>query len=282
MGFLKVVLSIALIICIYLFGYSAFSAIMSAVDGNFDYVPLIVALVCVAVIVIIIFLEIKVLNKTRYKTEKPVPEKMTLLQKIEQRSKNSKTIFTIFISCFAAIVLALVGIIICTYTDMTSLSLVFVGISVFSCIGLIVFGIIYSSRHEKLVASLKALKKQNLTLEYCLEDIENAITLKGSNLVCTKNAFVIEKSLVVIPYSSILWMFKSVQSVNGISTFAGWVAYTTTGANFAITSLDEEAHWIINTLHSRFAKEFIAGFGRQQKKAYNAAKKQYRNQYKNN
>jgi hypothetical protein len=266
---------------VYLFGRSLYSTIFSIFSGKSFVTPLIVALISAAVF--FLFIGWEILKKDKQK-EKPVESaigKELFKDEFNKAINKFKKTNNILLICLGIVVLCYFAIFMLFLT--TSIDWVLPAFLIAMIVGIVCFCIAVNNslKRENIVKCSKSLKKQGVSLDYCLEGMENAPILPENRVICADNAFIIEKSHIVIPYSSVLWIHKRVSSVNGIATFSGWVLYTTTGENIGLTASDEEAQIIIQNYYTKFPKEFVAGFGKEQKKAYNIAKKHYRELYKN-
>lgn len=277
MAFLKVFVIVG---SVYLFGRSLYSTIFLIFSGKSFVTPLIVALISAAVFFLFIGWEILKKDKQKEKPVEPAIGKELFKDEFIKAVNKYKKTNKVILICFGIVALCYFVFIVLFFAIGFDWVLPAFLIAMLGCIVCFCIAVNNSLKRENIVKCSKSLKKQGVSLDYCLEGMENAPILPENRVICADNAFIIEKSHIVIPYSSVLWIHKRVSSVNGIATFSGWVLYTTTGENIGLTASDEEAQIIIQNYYTKFPKEFVAGFGKAQRKAYNAAKKYYRELYK--
>ena len=145
-----------------------------------------------------------------------------------------------------------------------------VSIVVFMYSGIILL-IIYFAKYYVFEKNMRMLSKCEKSLEELISEIENSVNIPGTKIICTENALIFENQKWVIPYESIVWVYKNiVKGAYGLITVeTNIIIHTTTGEKFKINGISDAALlWLIDHFRHRFYKDFILGYGALQYKKF--------------
>lgn len=140
----------------------------------------------------------------------------------------------------------------------------------------VVLWIVYGVNYYPFLKNRKMLAKLGYTDDYCLLGIEKADKMPKSKIICADNSLIFEKQKWVIPYDSVLWIYKQVvRGAYGLVTVeVNMMLFTTTGEKFKVSKVeDHELLWLLHNYGNRFSRDFILGYGSEQQKKYKEIKK---------
>ena len=135
----------------------------------------------------------------------------------------------------------------------------------------IILLIIYFAKYFVFEKNMQMLSKAEKSLEELVTEVENPAKIPSSKIICTEKALVFEKQKWVIPYDSILWMYKNVvKGAYGLVTVeTNVIIRTTTGEKFTVKGIQDEAIiWFITKYERRFNENFILGYNAIQYQKY--------------
>ncbi|MBE6638478.1 MAG: hypothetical protein E7616_03350 [Ruminococcaceae bacterium] len=138
--------------------------------------------------------------------------------------------------------------------------------------------IVYFVNYLPFEKSMKAIEKSGKSLDFCLSGLENAEKMPKSKVICAEQALIFERQKWVIPYDSVLWIYKQVvKGAYGLVTVeVNMIIVTAGGEKLKVTKVDDnELLWLLHNYHTRFHREFFFGYGSEQIKKYKEFKKRH-------
>lgn len=277
---MKALRIIGLIICTYFLVLGGGLFISKAAEGEFHLMSLIMALAAAAFIALIIVMWIRSAKKTAAEKLAPRISKQGFDEKYNNKLKMGNAVMTaIKISIgliFFAIALIVLGYLM-VWDFLLNGGIV---ILIVSSVSIFVTAIVYGAKYEGTRLNSRMLMKKEISLEHCLEGIENESSpMVGPNkIICADNAMIFSKQVMVMPYSCVYWVYRKNYSVNFIPVSTNIVFRTIDGNAFEIHMDDGDIMWILNHFRNRFPRELAVGYGREQAKIYKQMRKQYRKQ----
>lgn len=173
----------------------------------------------------------------------------------------------------------------CGYIALASLAVMFIGIAM-SAIPLIlipvyvflIFGIIFLVKRGSIVSNQKWLQKRNLG-HIVNTFSENDPFYPKSKIRCGHMGLMHTKSMVMVPYSEIAWIYQHVTKAYGITTGRQIMICCQDGKSFAFPSVEAELTDILQKHILQANSRIIIGFDAQRQKAYRTIVKNYKSQH---
>ena len=262
------------------FFYGAFWMVDSTTRGKFypeALVIMILGLVLGALAALFFWLSRRKNNKISASKAPTVP-KSDILERLERRNKNGRHLLVAMLILGGVVLLGAGGVVLGVQLDNAMIKLIS---SVFICFDslvaiLVLFGI-YMAKCHPLKKNQKLLERLGVTMEYCLEGVGEESATVVARVIVAEHALVFEKEGLVLPYASIGWIFRRMQYINGVHTSTSCAIYTVYGSSFEVVLTSEfDFRVILGACGHKLPADVVLGYGKQQKKAYAALKKEYK------
>ena len=152
-------------------------------------------------------------------------------------------------------------------------------LSFFTAIALWMINEYISAPQRKNAKLLDALGH---SYDYWFEGAEQGYLLRKSNIICADHALLFKKQKLVIPYSSILWIYKRVEkNVLQVTLSKSIIIGTTTGEKIAVGNImDDELSLIVRQHSYQFAPGYMLGLTVETEKKFKNYRKQLRFKHK--
>lgn len=189
----------------------------------------------------------------------------TMREKFEQREKNLPKYFIVAI-IMSILFVALMVVLATTGEDGIPVVMPF-----FMCVTgcLIASWVVYGVKSGRTSCSKKLMEVGGLTIEECFDGVDELHILPKSKVYTGMNALVVGSG-VVIPYNTILWLYKKVtkDALSSRVLETEIIINTTNDMSFSEKLNEEELMWFIEKYIDRFAPNFMLGYDAERKRAY--------------